>query len=214
MCGIAAEFRFDGRPADTAAVERMIERQAARGPDGEGVFGDRHVALGHRRLKILDLGQRASQPMVDEELDLVIVFNGCIYNFEALRRELEDFGHRFRTTSDTEVILKAYAEWGERCVEHFNGMFAFVIVERGSGRVFVARDRLGIKPLYLRDTGRGLRIASTLPSLLAADDERPEIDPIGLHHYMSFQSVVPAPRTILRGFEKLPPATRMIIEPD
>jgi len=214
MCGFVAEISLDGRPADREAVERMTARQSSRGPDGEGFYADGRVALGHRRLKILDLGQRASQPMVDEELDLVIVFNGCIYNFEALRRELEDFGHRFRTTSDTEVILKAYAEWGERCVEHFNGMFAFVIVERGSGRVFVARDRLGIKPLYLRDTGRGLRIASTLPSLLAAEDERPEIDPIGLHHYMSFHSVVPAPRTILRGFEKLPPATRMIIEPD
>jgi asparagine synthase (glutamine-hydrolysing) len=214
MCGIAAEIRLDGRPVDARAVERMTERQASRGPDSAGFFSEKRVALGHRRLKILDLSKRASQPMVDEDHGLVIVFNGCIYNFRELRLELEDFGHRFRTTSDTEVILKAYAEWGAACVERFNGMFAFVIYDRRSGRAFVARDRLGIKPLYLRDHGGALRFASSLPALLAAERERPEIDPVGLHHYMSFHSVVPAPHTILKGFEKVPPATRMLIEPD
>ena len=214
MCGIAAEICFDGRPADTAAVRRMIDRQAARGPDGEGFFSEGPVALGHRRLEILDLGPRAAQPMIDENHGLAIVFNGCIYNFEALRRELEDFGHRFRTRSETEVVLKAYAEWGERCVERFNGMFALVILERRTGRTFVARDRLGIKPLYQRDMGGRLRLASSLPALLAAEESRPDIDPVALHHYMSFHSVVPAPKTILRGFEKVPPATRITIEPD
>ncbi len=192
----------------------MTDRQAPRGPDADGFFHEGHVALGHRRLKILDLSQRAAQPMIDEDNGLVIVFNGCIYNFEALKLELEDYGHRFTTTSDTEVILKAYAEWGERCVERFNGMFAFVILDRRAGRAFIARDRLGIKPLYVRESAGRLRLASSLPALLAAEDERPEIDPVALHHYMSFHSVVPAPLTILKGFEKLPPATRMTIERD
>src|SRR5690606_33686719 len=108
MCGIAGEVRFDGRRADMEAVRRMTEAQAARGPDSDGFYDGERVALGHRRLKIIDLSQRASQPMVDEDLGLVIVFNGCIYNYEQLRLELQDFGHRFRTSSDTEVILKAY----------------------------------------------------------------------------------------------------------
>src|SRR5690606_37863602 len=166
------------------------------------------------RLKILDLSKRASQPMVDEETGLVIVFNGCIYNFKELKLELEDFGHRFKTTSDTEVILKSFAEWGEQCVERFNGMFAFAIFDRRSGRTFIARDRLGIKPLYLREAGSALRVASSLPALLAAEQTRPDVDSVALHHYMSFHSVVPAPLTILEGFEKLPPAYRMTIEPN
>src|SRR5690606_36953303 len=105
MCGISGEIRFDGRPAERALVERTTDRLASRGPDSEGLFDEGRAALGHRRLKILDLSARAAQPMADEDLGLVIVFNGCIYNFKALRLELEDFGHRFKTTSDTEVIL-------------------------------------------------------------------------------------------------------------
>lgn len=214
MCGIAGEIRFDGRPADRVAVERMTERLAPRGPDGAGHFDDGRVAFGHRRLKILDLSDRAGQPMIDEEHQLVVVFNGCIYNFNELRLELEDFGHRFRTRSDTEVLLKAYAEWGEQCVERFNGMFAFVIYERQTGRIFVARDRLGIKPLYYFESAGVWRFASSLPALLEGLDAAPEVHPVALHHYMSFHSVVPAPLTILEGVEKLPPATRMMIEPD
>jgi asparagine synthase (glutamine-hydrolysing) len=215
MCGIAGEIRFDGAPADLGAVKRMTERQVARGPDADGFYDNGRVAFGHRRLKIIDLSQRAAQPMVDEELGLVVVFNGCIYNYQQLKLELQDFGHKFRSASDTEVILKAYAEWGEQCVERFNGMFAFAVLDRRSGRVFIARDRLGIKPLYYRQSRQALRFASSLPALLAADSATSrQVDPVALHHYMSFHSVVPAPRTILRGFEKLPPATRMTIEAD
>lgn len=192
----------------------MTERLAARGPDADGFFAEDRVAFGHRRLKILDLSARASQPMIDEDQHLVIVFNGCIYNFKELRLELEDFGHRFRTTSDTEVILKAYAEWGEHCVERFNGMFAFVVYDRRTGRAFVARDRLGIKPLYYSESSKAWRFASSLPALLRGEESTPSVDPVALHHYMSFHSVVPAPLTILSGLKKLPPATRMTIEPD
>ena len=152
--------------------------------------------------------------MVDSELGLAVVFNGCIYNHRELRRELEAAGLRFFSDSDTEVVLKAYRLWGERCVERFKGMFAFAIAERDSGRLVLARDRLGVKPLYLAEAAGGLRFASTLPALLRAGDVDTTIDRVALHHYLSWHSVVPAPRTILRGVRKLAPATVLIVEPD
>src|SRR4051812_45654080 len=163
MCGISGEVRFDGRPAGVGAVAAMSERLEARGPDGDGVWASGPVALGHRRLAIIDLSRAGSQPMVDTELGLTVVFNGCIYNHRDLRRELEAEGYRFFSTSDTEVLLKGYHRWGERLVDHLVGMFAFAIVERESGRVVLARDRLGIKPLYLADVPGALRFASSLP---------------------------------------------------
>lgn len=214
MCGIAGEIRFDDAPVDVAAVRTMTGRQERRGPDGEGLIEHGRVALGHRRLKIIDLSDRAAQPMHDAGLNLAIVFNGCIYNHRELRADLEKRGHAFRTTSDTEVILKSYAEWGRTCVDRFNGMFAFVIHEQTSGRVFAARDRLGIKPFYYREAPGMFRFASALPALLAVERETPELDAVALHHYMTFHSVVPAPRTIIASIRKLPPATRLTIEPD
>jgi asparagine synthase (glutamine-hydrolysing) len=214
MCGIAGELRFDGQPADLAAVERMSDRMQRRGPDGCGAWQRGPVALAHRRLTIIDLSRAGEQPMVDSDLGLTLVFNGCIYNYAELRRELEASGYRFFSTSDTEVILKAYHRWGTACVERFLGMFAFVIVERDSGRAVMARDRLGIKPLYLARAPGRLRFASTLPALLAGGDVDTSIDRVALHHYMSFHSVVPAPHTILAGVRKLPPATVRVIEPD
>ncbi|MCB1722168.1 MAG: N-acetylglutaminylglutamine amidotransferase [Chromatiaceae bacterium] len=214
MCGICGEIRFDGRPPSIDAIARMNDLLFPRGPDGSGIFQARHLAVGHRRLKILDLSEHAQQPMVDNELGLGIVFNGCIYNFRDLRVQLQGLGHRFFSDGDTEVILKAYAAWGADCVEHFQGMFAFAIWERDSGRLFLARDRLGIKPLYYAEIDAGLRFASTLPALLATDGIDRSIDPVALHHYMSFHAVVPAPHTILAGVRKLPPATVRMIEPD
>jgi asparagine synthase (glutamine-hydrolysing) len=192
----------------------MMEVLAPRGPDGSGIVAHGNAAFGHRRLRIIDLSERARQPMVDAALGLTIAFNGCIYNYPELRRELEGRGYAFFSHGDTEVILKAWHAWGEACVERFHGMFAFVLQERDSGRVVMARDRFGIKPLYLAEgTGR-LRFASSLPALLAAGDVDTSIDPVALHHYMSFHAVVPPPRTILNGIRKLPPATLRIIEPD
>ncbi|MEA2990936.1 MAG: hypothetical protein QOG83_3647, partial [Alphaproteobacteria bacterium] len=182
--------------------------------DAGGFFAQGHVAFGHRRLSILDLSPTSQQPMVDSDLGLAVTFNGCIYNFRALRAELQAKGYRFFSDGDTEVILKAYHAWGARCVERFLGMFAFAIWERDSGRVVLARDRLGIKPLYLADTGKALRFASTLPALLAAGGVDTDIDPAALHHYLSFHATVPAPRTMLKGVRKLPPATILTIEPD
>ncbi|WP_207485938.1 N-acetylglutaminylglutamine amidotransferase [Arenibaculum pallidiluteum] len=214
MCGISGEIRFDGRPAALSAVEAMAEVLVRRGPDAAGIFAQGRLAFGHRRLSVIDLSSAAQQPMVDAELGLGIVFNGCIYNYPELRAELQAKGYRFFSHGDTEVMLKAYHAWGRRFVERLYGMFAFAIWERDSGRVTLGRDRLGIKPLYLAEIGGGLRFASSLPALLAAGGIDTAIDPVGLHHYMSFHAVVPAPRTILKGVRKLPPATLLTIEPD
>ena len=152
--------------------------------------------------------------MVDQELGLVTVFNGCIYNYQDLREELRGYGYRFFSTSDTEVVAKSYHRWGNRCVDHFFGMFAFAVLERESGRLVLGRDRLGIKPLYLAERPGRLRFASSLPALLAGGDIDTSIDPVALNHYMTFHAVVPAPLTILAGVRKLPPATVRTYEPD
>src|SRR5690606_11451881 len=136
MCGFVGEVRHDGRMASAARVERMAELLGPRGPDGAGLYAQGPVALAHRRLKIIDLSERAQQPMVDPQLGLVIAFNGCIYNYRALRAELEAEGFTFFSEGDTEVILKAYHAWGEGCVERLAGTVAFAIVERVAGRVF------------------------------------------------------------------------------
>jgi asparagine synthase (glutamine-hydrolysing) len=214
MCGFSGEIRLDGAVADVGAVARMAATMERRGPDGAGVYAQGSVALGHQRLKIIDLSDKAAQPMVDAELGLSIVFNGCIYNYPQLRRELTDLGYRFFSTGDTEVVLKAYHHWGPRFVDRLHGMFAFCIVERDTGRALLGRDRLGIKPLYLSRKGARLRFASTLPAILAGGDVDTSIDRTALHHYLTFHAVVPAPHTILAGVRKLEPATILRIEPD
>ena len=214
MCGLSGEIRFDGTYADTQAVARMTDAMAPRGPDASGLFAQSRCAFGHRRLKIIDLSDKAQQPLVDPDLGLTIAFNGCIYNYKALREELIADGYRFFSTGDTEVVLKAFHAWGPECVQRLNGMFAFAIYERDSGRLTLARDRLGIKPLYLSESGKRLRFASSLPAILAAGDTDTSIDPIGLNHYMSFHAVVPPPYTVLKGVRKLPPATYAVFEAD
>ncbi|MCC5951989.1 MAG: N-acetylglutaminylglutamine amidotransferase [Acidimicrobiia bacterium] len=215
MCGIAGELRFDGRTADIAAVERMADVLRPRGPDGCGSWSQGSTAFAHRRLKIIDLSDASAQPMVDPDLGLTVVFNGCIYNYRALRAELVEAGYRFFSTGDTEVIAKAWHHWGPAALDRLIGMFAFAIWDRSSGRVVLARDRLGIKPLYVADTADGaLRFASTLPALLAGGGVNTSIDPVALHHYLTFHSIVPPPRTILAGVRKVPPASLVTIEPD
>ncbi len=213
MCGICGEIDVNiGATGDSLAA--MMQRMRSRGPDAGGTFSQDRVGFGHRRLSIIDLAATSQQPMIDPELGLAIVFNGCIYNFRQLRSELSAKGYRFFSRGDTEVILKAYKEWGPRCVERFYGMFAFAVWERDTGRVVLARDRLGIKPLYYAERSGRFRFASTLPALLAAGDVDTTIDPAALHHYLSWHAVVPAPRTILNGVRKLAPATICTIEPD
>ncbi|MDQ7987522.1 N-acetylglutaminylglutamine amidotransferase [Pseudomonas sp. G34] len=212
MCGIAGELRFDNQAADLAAVERITHHLAPRGPDAHGFHSRGPVAFGHRRLKIMDLAEASGQPMIDNDLGLSMVFNGAIYNYPELRGELEQLGYRFFSGGDTEVLLKGYHAWGADLLPKLNGMFAFAIWERDSQQLFIARDRLGVKPLYLSKTKDRLRFASSLPALLKGGDIGKTLDPVALNHYLNFHAVVPAPRTILAGVEKLPPATWMRID--
>jgi asparagine synthase (glutamine-hydrolysing) len=218
MCGLSGEYTFDGSPPDLGAVGMMCEAMVSRGPDDAGAYAHGSLAIGHRRLSIIDLSPAGHQPMVDSELGLTVAFNGCIYNYLELRAELQAHGYRFFSTSDTEVIGKAYHHWGENFVGRLLGMFAIAIHERDSGRLVLVRDRLGIKPLYLAETPRRLRFASSLPALVHAGRRDgsvdTSIDPVALHHYLSWHAVVPAPRTILNGVRKLAPATMKIIERD
>ncbi|MEU4731455.1 N-acetylglutaminylglutamine amidotransferase [Streptomyces sp. NPDC023588] len=214
MCGVSGEVRFDGGRPDLAAVERMTDEMEDRGPDGRGVWSQGAVALGHRRLKIIDLSESGAQPMTDPQLGITGVFNGCVYNYRELRQRLEGMGHRFFSDSDTEVLLKAYGQWGDACVERLVGMFAFAVVEHHTGRVVLGRDRLGIKPLYLAQDGDRLRFASSLPALLAGGGVDTSLDPVALHQYLSWHGTVPAPRTVLAGVRKLPQATVRVVERD
>ena len=214
MCGICGEIRFDGTTPLLDDIHRMMDVLAPRGPEASGAFAQNGLAFGHRRLKVMDTSELSQQPMIDPHLGLGVVFNGAIYNHPELRRELRAEGYSFFSNGDTEVILKAYHAWGERCVERLSGMFAFAVWERDSGRVTIARDRVGIKPLYYTEDPGRLRFASSLPALLAVGEVDTAIDSVALHYYMSFHSVVPPPHTILGGVRKLAPATVLTIEPD
>ncbi len=185
---------------------------APRGPDAWGFHSQGPVALGHRRLKIMDLSDGSAQPMIEPDLGLAISFNGAIYNFPELREALQALGYHFRSSGDTEVLAKAWHAWGKDMLPRLNGMFALAIWEPGSQRLFLARDRLGIKPLYLSCTGERLRFASSLPALLKGGDIDGSLDPEALNHYLSFHAVVPAPRTLVKGIEKLPPATWLMVD--
>jgi asparagine synthase (glutamine-hydrolysing) len=199
VCGICGEFRFDGQYPELERIRKMLDKLAPRGPDDEGLFSYESLAFGHRRLSIIDLSDKAHQPMVDAELGLTIVFNGTIYNYPELRAQLIDKGHQFYSTGDTEVILKAFAQWGEHCVERLHGMFAFAIWNLRNQSLFLARDRMGIKPLYYTYDDKRLRFASTPQALLATKGIDTAIDDVALHNLFSLHAVVPAPRTILRG---------------
>ncbi len=212
MCGIAGLIGYDPmRPADGESVRRMCDALAHRGPDDAGVHVDGPVALGHRRLSILDLSAAGHQPMGNADGSVWISFNGEIYNFAGLREELEREGHRFRSRTDTEVLLRLYESRGLDAVQALRGMFAFAIWDRPRRRLVRARDRLGVKPLYYHEDARGLRFASELKAILADPSVRREVDPVALHHYLTYQ-VVPAPWTAFRGIRKLPPGHLLVRE--
>ncbi|MEM6995516.1 MAG: N-acetylglutaminylglutamine amidotransferase, partial [Myxococcota bacterium] len=213
MCGIAGELRFDGQPASRDAVAAMVDALAPRGPDGHGLVAAGRTALGHRRLAVIDPTPRSAQPMVDSELGLSIVYNGALYEYRRVRQRLVALGYRFTSDGDTEVVLKAFHAWGPECVLQLEGMFAFAITD-AEGRCFIARDRMGIKPLYWSANGGRFRFASTLPALLAAGGVDTRLDPVALQQFCTLHGVVVAPHTVLQGVRKLPPATWMLIEAD
>ncbi|RDH44232.1 N-acetylglutaminylglutamine amidotransferase [Zooshikella ganghwensis] len=205
MCGIAGEFRFDQQVPDLNFASVANSLQASRGPDASGIFAQNNQLFAHRRLKIMDLSSEAQQPMVDMSLGLGIVFNGAIYNYREIRKRLIDQGYHFFSDVDTEVVLKAYHAWGKKCLDRFNGMFAFAIWRIDGSQLFLARDRLGIKPCYYVQNHQFFRFASFLPTLLHSAQVSHELDPIALQFYLNFHAVVPAPSTLFKDIRKLPP---------
>jgi len=212
VCGIAGRVNFrSGAPVDGALIRRMCDLLAHRGPDGAGTHVDGPVGLGHRRLAIIDLSPAARQPMASEDTRLWITYNGEVYNFRELRADLERRGHRFRSQSDTEVILAAYREFGVRCLDHLRGMYAFAIWDSEARTLFLARDRLGKKPLYYLLDGDGIAFASEPKAFLSDPSFKAEPNLEAISHYLTYQ-YVPSPLTAFRGIQKLPPAHCLVVK--
>jgi len=202
MCGICGKITsHDRTPVEEDLVRKMVDDLRHRGPDDCGWSVGPGFGLGHARLSILDLTDAAHQPMANEDGNLLLVFNGAIYNFEEHRADLEARGHRFRSSSDSEVVLHLYEEYGVRCLDSLRGMFAFALYDRNDHTLFAARDRVGKKPLLYALNDDGLRFASEFSALL----ENPEPNPEALDLYLSYQ-YIPAPLTAYKGISKLPPA--------
>lgn len=214
MCGICGELHFGGAAPDLTMLQRMSDKLVHRGPDSGKSWHYGPIAFAHRRLAVIDLSEQSTQPMLDKALQLVIVFNGTVYNYRELRQTLQRDNYEFKSHGDTEVILKAYHKWGESCVEKLQGMFAFAIWDLTKQRLFLARDRLGLKPLYFSKTKHHFRFASNTQALLADAQINKDIDTIALHHHLTLHAVTPAPRTILKSIRKLAPATTMTIHLD
>ncbi|MFH0825340.1 MAG: asparagine synthase (glutamine-hydrolyzing) [Pseudomonadota bacterium] len=210
MCGICGVVDFSGSP-DSASVEEMTRRLLHRGPDMGGIHAFRSCVLGHRRLSILDLSEGAAQPMVSDDGNTAVVFNGEIYNFEDIRGRFESRGRRFRTRSDTEVLPALYFDKRDRMVEELNGMFAFAIWDDMEKRLFLARDRLGKKPLYYFVSGRKLVFSSELHSLLGHPEVSHRISDQALFEYLLYD-FIPAPHTIFEGVYKLPAAHTAVFD--
>lgn len=215
MCGIAGIFSYYSRqPADRALLQSMTASLAHRGPDGEGFHfsADRRLGFGHRRLSIIDLNT-GDQPMCNEDGTIWITFNGEIYNYRELRNELKRHGHCFKTSSDTEVIIHAYEQWGKECPSRLNGIFAFGIWDERKGRLFLARDHFGVKPLYYYDNGTTLSFASEMKAILCDRRVPRMLDLDALHMCLAFRHT-PSPRTLLKHVKKLPPSSYMLVDHD
>jgi asparagine synthase (glutamine-hydrolysing) len=211
MCGIAGVFDTTGAPVAMASLRRMTDCVAHRGPDGEGHFAFGPVGLGHRRLSIIDLSEAGHEPMANEDGSVIVIFNGEIYNFKALRAELESLGHEFRSQTDTEVLVHGYEEWGEDALLRFNGMFAFALFDRPKRRLLLARDRYGVKPLYWSFSGGKLIFGSEIKSILAHGDTPRDVSYAALNEYFSFQNTF-SELTLFEGIRLLPAGSLMTIE--
>ncbi|MEW6679587.1 MAG: asparagine synthase (glutamine-hydrolyzing), partial [bacterium] len=210
MSGICGRLNLDGSPIDKSLLERMTDVLSHRGPDDSGIYINQEIGLGHRRLSIIDLSL-GHQPMSNETEKIWIVCNGEIYNFQELKENLIKNGHSFKTHSDTEVILHLYEDYGISCLKQLRGMFSFAIWDIEKKRLFLVRDRLGSKPLvYTRDKEKFL-FASEIKSILEDKDIPREIDPIAIHHYLSY-GYIPSPLTIFKGIKKLSPGSFLILE--
>jgi len=211
MCGIAGFIRLDGKPVDQGVLDALTDGVSHRGPDGRGTYIDKNVGLGHRRLRIIDLTEAAAQPMLSKDKQTVITFNGEIYNFQDLRKELAAKGRKFTSTGDTEVLLQLYEEEGPACVKKLRGMFVFAIHDKKRNTVFIARDRVGKKPLKYFHQGGLFAFASELKALRTLKECPKEIDHEALHHFLTLM-YLPAPMTGIKGIHKLPAAHTMTID--
>ena len=209
MCGIAGCVSLDGRPVDVRLVERMVASLGHRGPDGTGVFDGGSAVLGHTRLALMDL-TGGHQPMGNEAGDVMVAFNGEIYNFATLRNELMLLGHHFATRADTEIIPHAFEQWGGSAVERLRGMFAFALWEAKPQRLTLVRDRLGIKPLYYAVVDQLLLFSSEIKAILAVDRIEPRVDPVALHDYLSLLGPL-APQTLFSTVRALEPGTLLTV---
>ena len=211
MCGICGQFNFArNEPVEPETIRRMTGTIVHRGPDDEGYFISGPIGLGFRRLSIIDLAG-GHQPMSDAEETVWVIFNGEIYNYRELRAELQSKGHEFRTNSDTEVIIHGYKEWGAEVLNHLNGMFGMAIWDVKKQRLVVARDAMGIKLIYYRITSGQLTFGSEIRPILAAQDSKPEVDPVALNLFLRFR-YTPSPLTIFQGIRKLPAGTMLVFE--
>src|SRR5438067_477636 len=211
MCGIAGKFNFDPwRPIDRERLTAMTSVVAHRGPDADGFYVGPGIGLGHRRLSIIDLST-GDQPLTNEDGTIWTVFNGEIYNFAEVRSDLEAAGHRFRTQTDTEVVIHAYEQWGDRAVDRFRGMFAFALWDEPKRRLLLVRDRLGVKPLYYSANAAGVTFGSELKSLLEDPDVPREWSAEAIDAYLALQ-YVPSPQTMYSGIWKLPAAHLLVAE--
>ena len=210
MCGICGQFRFDGENVSPKSLTSMMSKLARRGPDSNGKWLESNIGFGHQRLSIIDLSSHGNQPMVDDLLKLTLVFNGTIYNYKSLRSELIGKGYSFSSHSDTEVIIKAYHYWGEDCVKYLDGMFAFCMWDKSNQKLFIARDRIGIKPLYYNLSNKAFTFASNSQALLTQELDK-SVNPIALQQQLSLHGVVPAPNTVINGIQKVKPATVITI---
>jgi asparagine synthase (glutamine-hydrolysing) len=214
MCGIAGYLNLDGAPVDESIIVAMRDALAHRGPDGKGLYLDGALGLGHRRLSIIDLSDAASQPMLSPDGRVALVYNGEIYNFRELRRELEKAGWTFRTRSDTEVLIAGYAIWGIRhMAERIDGIAAFALWDSRDKRLFLVRDRFGVKPLYLWRTRTRLAFASEIKAFLKHPDFAVRVNDAALCEYFTFQNLF-RPHTLFGGVEHLPPASILAVDRD
>lgn len=202
MCGICGEFRFNKSQFDDVKLTKLMNSIASRGNDSKGTYKEKNIFLGHHRLSIIDTSDKSNQPMKIN--DLVIIFNGVIYNYKKLRKNLITKGHIFNSSGDTEVIIRLYIEYGSECVNYLDGVFSFAIYDTKKNNLFLARDRIGIKPLYYTLDNNEFRFSSSMNGLINKN-EKPQINPIALHYQFTLHSVVPAPHTIISGIHKLEP---------
>jgi len=215
MCGIAGIYNFNDKAVEQHDLQQMAAQMAFRGPDHEGILLAGKAGFAHRRLSIIDLSELANQPMQDKSTGVILVFNGAIYNYPELRRELIGMGHSFSSQGDTEVILRAYLQWGESFVSRLHGMFAFSLFDPRQQLLLLFRDRLGIKPLYFSHHHKRFMFASNMQALLTQRDFiNTEINPRGLHHQLTLHAVIPAPDTIIKGVSKLAPGHMLKVSAD